>query len=157
MKNTSIKIVLSVIFAVSVTLCFSQERNDSIERILSSKNFTLEEEYIGDWGGYINKFSFILKGKDLLINWKNPQQLKNGKDLDVLLSISELDNFGKIFTNCSAKIKTSKNTSTEHILYKFQNEDLTFIIDDRFTMECNEDFKAWKEMLLSKGEKQKNK
>ena len=155
MKNNSIKIVLSILFAISLSLCFSQENNDSMKVILSSKNFTLEEEYMGDWGGHLHTFTFTVQGKDLRIQWKNPKLLKNGKKLDVLLPISELDNFGKIFTNCSAKIKTSKKRSTEHILYKFKNENLTYIIDDRFTMECNVDFNSWKEMLLLEGQKKK--
>jgi hypothetical protein len=134
-----------------------QGNNYSIKEILTSKNFTLEEDYVGDWGGHLHTFTFTVHGKDLRIQWKNPELLKNGKDLDVLLPMSVLDTLENIFIKCSERIKTSKNGSTEHIIYKFTNKNITYIIDDRFSMECNDDFKAWKEALLSEWEKQENK
>ncbi|MBI5539208.1 MAG: hypothetical protein HY951_04065 [Bacteroidia bacterium] len=133
-------------------ITFSQVNKDSLKQILSSKSFTLEEEYIGDWGGYTHLFNFSVEGNYVTIFCKNPELLKNGKNLNVKLPISEINNLENIFINCSEKIKTTNNKSTERIFYKFKNSNITLIIDDRFTMECNEDFKAWKEMLLIKNE-----
>lgn len=60
-----------------------------------------------------------------------------------------------IFTGCNEAIKTSKKGSTEHILYKLSNKNKSYVIDDKFTMECYDDFRMWKEKLLAEGEKQK--
>lgn len=138
-------------------MCYSQVKNDSLKQMLSSKTFTLIEDYSGDKMGYWHTFTFTVQGEKLLIHWKNPALLKNGKDLDVLLPISELENLEMLFTNCSEKIKSSKIKSTEHTLYNFKNEKIALVIDDKYTTECKEDFKAWKEMLLLEGKKQEKK
>lgn len=146
------KLILLIIILNYSLISFSQLENDTLKQILSSKSFTLEEEYIGDWGGYTHLFSFSVEGNYVKIICNNPELLKNEKKLIVKLPLSDLNNLENIFINCSEKIKTTKNKSTEHIFYKFKSGNLSFIIDDRFTMECNEDFKAWKEMLLVKNE-----
>lgn len=148
MKKSTFRLFLSVLFAVSLATCYSQTNNDTLKQVFSSKTFTLIEDYTGDWGEHWHTFTFTVKGNDIRIQWKNPELLKNGKDLDVLLPMSALNNLENIFINCYQRILASKKGSTEHILYKFKNENLTYIIDDRFTMECNDDFKAWKEMLM---------
>jgi len=154
MKNRHIRLFFLILFATSFSNCYSQTSNDSLKQVSSSKTFTLVEDYTGDWGGHLHTFAFTIKGNDIRIQWENPELVKNGKDLDVLLPVSVLNNLENIFINCSQRIMTSKKGSTEHILYKFKNDKLTYIIDDRFTMECNDDFKAWKEMLLLEWRKQ---
>jgi hypothetical protein len=157
MKKGHIRIFLSVLFFTTFTICYSQSNNDTLKQIFFSKTFSLIEDYSGDWGGYCHTFIFTVKGNNIRIQWENPELLKNGKKLDVLLPLSVLDTLQHIFLNCSQRILTSKNSSTEHILYKFKNNNLTYTIDDRFTMECNRDFKNWKEMLLIEEKKQKKK
>lgn len=147
------KFVLSYLFITSLSYCFSQNNNDSINTILSSATFTLEEEYIGDWGGYTDTFTFITTTNDINVHWESTNSLKKQKNINGLFPISELDNLKKIFTNCSSKIKSSKTNSTENIFYKFKNETHTYIIDDRFTIKCNDAFDAWKKTLLLKAQK----
>lgn len=155
MKRSRIKLFLFILFATSFASCYSQTNNDSLKEVFSSKAFTLVEDYAGDWGGYWHTFTFTEMDNNISIQWKAPEFLKSGKDLDVLLPMSVLNDLKKIFINCSQRIMTSKKESTEHILYRFKNKNLTYIIDDRFTMECYNEFKAWKEMLLLEWGKQK--
>jgi hypothetical protein len=152
MKITKIGLLLLIIFSTSISFCYSQTGNDTLKQILSSKTFSLEEEYIGDWGGYIHIFNFSTENNTVQVKCKNPKLIKNEKELDVLLSLNDIKKLENIFTDCYAKILNTKNASTEHIFYKFKNKEFTYIIDDKFTMECNEIFKAWKEMLLIKTE-----
>jgi len=153
MKKSLIRLFLSILFATSFANCYSQTSNDSLKQVFSSKTFTLVEDYTGDWGGHLHTFIFTVKGNDVRIQWGNPELLKNGKDLDALFPMSVLDALKNIFLNCSQRIFISKNKSTEHIIYKLSNKNSTYTIDDRFTMECNDDFKAWKEELLSEWKK----
>jgi len=148
MKNTHIRFIISVLFTFSFSYCFSQDSNDTLKTILASKSFTLEEAYMGDWGGYLQTFSFKIDGNNVRLKCKYTESAEKYKELDTLLSFSALKKLDKVFSDCSAKIKTEKNKSTEHIIYKFKNDTLTFIIDDRFTMACNENFKAWKKLLF---------
>ncbi|MFH2141027.1 MAG: hypothetical protein ABIJ97_01295 [Bacteroidota bacterium] len=157
MKKSHIRLFLSILFATSFANCYSQTSNDSLKQILSSKSFTIEEEYIGDWGGHSQKYIFKIEDNKLRIRCKNPDPMRSTeKKLDTLVSINVLKNIEEIFINCTERIKTSKNVSTEHIIYKFTNKNITYIIDDRFSMECNDDFKAWKEALIAEWEKQEN-
>ena len=144
--------LLSFIFLTNISICFSQINNDTLKEIFSSKSFTLEEEYIGDWGGYIQTFNFTTENNKVRVKCKNLKLLKNEKELDVYVSLDDIKNLEKFFTDCYLRITNSKNISTEHIFYKFSNQNLSFKIDDKFTMECNENFKVWKEMLLLKME-----
>ncbi len=144
--------LLLILFSTSISYCSAQTNNDTLKQILSSITFSLEEEYIGDWGGYIHICNFSKENNMVRVKCKNHTLLKNEKELDVLLSINDIKNLENIFNDCYTKILNSKNGSTEHILYKFKNKELTYIIDDKFTMECHEVFKAWKEMLIIKME-----
>jgi len=153
----TIQFVITILFVCFYSLCYSQTNNDSLKQILSSKSFTLIEDYNGDWGDYLDTFTFTVQQKKIKIHWKNPEHLKNGKDLDILFPISELKNLEKIFLDCLIRIKTTDNKSTEHIIYKFNNENQKSIIDDKFTMECHKEFKLWKEILLLEWKKQENK
>ena len=157
MRKFYIRLFLSVLFVISFTNCFSQLNNDTLKQVFSSNIFTLDEDYTGDWGGYWLTFTFTVKGNEIRIQWKNPELLKNGKDMDILLPISVLNNLENIFSNCFQKIMISKNGSTEHILYKFKNKNITYVIDDRYTMVCYDDFKAWKEMIIFEWKKQEKK
>jgi hypothetical protein len=56
-----------------------------------------------------------------------------------------------VFINCIEKISSSKDKSTEHSKYIFKNKEFTYTIDDKFTMKCADDFKAWKEKLFKEG------
>lgn len=149
------RILIGFLLTVSVTACYSQVNNDTLKQILSSKTFTLVEDYTGDWGGYIYNFTFTVQDKSVRIFWDNPERLKNGQNLDLVVPISKLDSLKDIFVNCNERIKTSKSGSTEHIVYTFKSKGNSYKIDDKFTMECYEDFKMWKEVLLAEWEKQK--
>ncbi len=148
-----------VFISGSILTCFSQEnkplldlsesKTDTLRLIFSSDSFSLEEEYIGDWGGYLFKLVFTKMENSIRVEWEHSDQLKNGKELDLLLPIAELNSLESIFVDCSHKLKDSKKMSTEHILYTFKNKNYTYIIDDHFTMECHDDFKAWKNRALT--------
>ena len=144
MKSIFTRFILLFLITISYTYCYSQVNNDSLIQILTSKTFTIEEEYIGDWGGHLQIFIFKIEDNNVRVKCKNVEPLDNTKELDTLLSINVLKNLEKIFIDCTTKIKTSKNVSTEHILYKFKNENISYIIDDKYTMECNDTFKEWK-------------
>jgi arginyl-tRNA synthetase len=149
MKINQFRFLVLVLFTSSVSLCYSQVNNDSLKQILSSKSFTIEEEYIGDWGSHFQTFLFKIEGNMVKIKSKNPDPMKSTeKESDMLISINMLKKIEDLFIKCSERIKTSKNISTEHIIYKFKNENITYIIDDKFTMECYKDFKTLKETLF---------
>ena len=150
MKSKNIKYFLAYLLIIPAFQSFSQSVNDTIKAIFSSKSFSLEEEYIGDWGGYIHHFDFSVNQKNVSVTWENHELLKNGKKLVVLISIEELKNLESIFINGATKIVSSKLLSTEHIIYKFKTQSLSFTFDDKFTMTCYEEFKAWKKMLQNK-------
>lgn len=154
LKTVFNRFLITILFVISFSICFSQENIDTLKRIFSSKAFTLEEEYIGDWGGYLHSFTFSADNNNLRIKWENPELLKNPRELNVILPLVKLKNLEKIFTDGSSKINTSQKGSTEHIIYKFKNKEITYIIDDKFSMVFNDDFKAWKEMLLLEQKKQ---
>lgn len=144
-----IRFLIFILITSSLSNGYSQINNDTLKQILSSNSFTIEEEYIGDWGGHFQTFIFKKENNMLRIKCKNPNPMINTeKELDTLVSINVLKNLEEIFLNCSERIKTSKNGSTEHIIYKFKNKNSTYIIDDKFTMECHADFKAWKELIV---------
>ena len=137
-----------------ILMGFSQENKpeqtiDTLNMIFSSESFTLEEDYFGDWGGHNHKFIFTVQGNKVRIQWENPELMENGEDMDMLFPIKALKDLEEIFVNCTEKIKTSKKGSTEHILYKFKKGKIIYIIDDKTTMECNDDFRAWKEKIIS--------
>lgn len=149
MITNHFRFLILFLFSSSISLCYSQVNYDSLKQILSSKSFTIEEEYIGDWGGHSQIYIFKTEGDKLRIKCDNPDPMsRSEKGLDTLVSLNTLKNLENIFLKCSDRIKTSKNSSTEHIIYKFSNANSTYIIDDKFTMACNEDFKAWKEMFI---------
>lgn len=147
MKLKNIKYFLAFLLIIPTLHSFSQSVNDTIKAIFSSKSFSLEEEYIGDWGGYIHHFDFSVNQNNVSVTWENPELLKNGKKLVVLISNNEFKTLESIFINGTTKIISSKLLSTEHILYKFKTQNLSFTYDDKFTMTCYEEFKAWKKML----------
>ncbi len=140
----SLKLFLSILF---ILLCVSyHSQTDSLKQIFSAKSFTLIEAYTGDWGGHTHTIKFNVQGNKIRIQCENRNNFKT----DTLLSKSALSSLENIFITCSKSITTSKNKSTEHIVYKFKSKDFTYIIDDKFTMECNGEFKAWKETYLPK-------
>ena len=144
MKLKNITYFLAFLLFKPTFQSFSQSVNDTIKAIFSSKSFSLEEEYIGDWGGYIHHFDFSVYPKNVSVTWENPELLKNGKKLVVLISFEELKTLESIFINGNTKILTSKHLSTEHILYKFKTQNLSFSFDDKFTMTVTKSLKLGK-------------
>ena len=122
--------------------------------ILASGTFTLQEDYQGDWGGHLQTFLFTAGDTRVRVQWKDPA---SGKELDVFLPLNELERLADLFLECSSRIDSSNAKSTEHSTYLFKNNRSTYVLDDHFTMACNEDFKAWKAMLLAEWEKAGNK
>ena len=124
----------------------SAQASDSLRSILASRTFTLEEEYRGDWGDHSQTFRFTAGDASITVQWKDPVC---GKNLEVRLPLNELDRLADLFLECSSRIDSSSTMSTEHISYLFKNKETLYAIDDRYTMECYEDFNAWKAMLLA--------
>ncbi len=119
--------------------------------IIASRTFTLQEDYQGDWGDHLQTFHFAAGDTSITVQWKDPA---SGKDLAVRLPLKELDRLADLFLECSSRIDSSRTISTEHISYLFKNNRSTYVIDDLFTMECHEVFKAWKAMLLAAWQRQ---
>ncbi|MBK9419670.1 MAG: hypothetical protein IPN44_01290 [Flavobacteriales bacterium] len=119
---------------------------DPLGSILSSSTFTLQEDYQGDWGGHLQTFIFTAGDTRVRVQWKDPA---SGKDVEVMLPLHALDGLADLFHECASRIDSSNTKSTEHITYLFKNNRSTYVLDDHFTMACNEDFKAWKAMLLA--------
>ena len=124
---------------------------DSLRSILASSTFTLQEDYQGDWGDHLQTFHFAGRDTSVMVQWKDPA---SGKDLEVRLPLNELDRLADLFLECSSRIGSSSTISTEHMSYLFKNKETAYVIDDHYTMECHEDFKAWKAMLLAAWHKQ---
>ncbi len=99
-------------------------------------------------------FLFTAGDTRVRVQWKDPV---SGKDLDASLPLNELGRLADLFLECSSRIDTSNTKSTEHISYLFKNNKSTYVLDDHFTMACNEDFKAWKAILLAEWKKAGNK
>ena len=150
------RFIFPFLTAFIVTPCYCQNNNDSLKLIFSSDEFSIEENYIGDWGGHVNNFTIQRKTDKIRVIWKNPEMLNNGKDLDVYITGPELKSLEKIFLKCSDRIVRSDDKSTEHIIYSFRTGKTCYVIDDHFTMECHEEFRAWKEMLEIKGQYNKD-
>lgn len=132
----------------------SARANDALRSMLSSRTFTLQEDYQGDWGGHLQTFIFTAGETRVRVQWKDPV---SGKDLDVFLPLNELERLADLFHECSSRIDNSNTKSTEHITYLFKNNKSTYVLDDHFTMECNAAFHAWKGMLLDEWTKAGNK
>ncbi|MGV9011855.1 MAG: hypothetical protein ACOH13_04605 [Flavobacteriales bacterium] len=128
--------------------------NDMLRSILASSTFTLQEDYQGDWGGHLQTFLFTAGDTRVKVQWKDST---SGKDVEVMLPLTALDGLADLFFACSSRIDTYNTKSTEHISYLFKNNKSTYVLDDHFTMACNEDFKAWKAMLLAEWKKAGNK
>jgi len=151
LKHTFIAALFFSLFIFSDS--FSQTVNDTLAKIFSSSSFSLLEDYAGDWGGYSHTFLFTKKDTCIEILWQDPD-FPDGevpRELKIVYPLSELKPIETIFTNCIEKISSSKDKSTEHSKYIFKNKELTFTIDDRSTMTCVDDLKAWKEKLFKEG------
>ena len=132
---------------------FSQTGSDSLRKIVASPSFSLLEDYSGDWGGYSHTFVFTKKDTSIEILWQDPDfpDGEEPRELKILFPPSELKTIEDVFTNCIEKIKATKEKSTEHSKYIFKNKEFTYTIDDKFTMQCVDDFKAWREKLFKEG------
>ena len=128
--------------------------NDTLRSILASSTFSLQEDYQGDWGGHLQTFLLTAGDTRLRVQWKDAA---SGKDLDASLPLNELGRLADLFLECSSRIDSSTTKSTEHISYLFKNTKSTYVLDDHFTMACNESFKAWKAILLAEWKKVGNK
>ena len=132
---------------------FSQSLNDSIRTIFSSPAFSILEEYSGDWGSYSHTFNFTKHDTCEEVIWVDPEfpDGENSRQLKILLSRNEIIQLEKLFIGCQNKIQGSKEKSTEHSKYIFSNKEFAFTIDDKTTMLCVDDLKAWKENLFREG------
>jgi len=148
---------LSLVLIVIFSDCHPQTTNDLLNQIFQSKKIILSENYIGDWGSHQNKFIIKANNKNVKILWKNQNLSNRKKNLFVLLPKSALDTLHDIFCNCQDRITNSKNNSTEHTTYKLKTKKTLLVIDDKFTMECYNMFKTWKESVLLESEKRKKK
>lgn len=99
-------------------------------------------------------FLFTADDTRITVEWKDPS---SEKDLEVRLPLNALDRLAELFIECSTRMDSSNKKSTEHISYLFKNNKSTYVLDDHFTMACNEEFKAWKAMLLAEWKKAGNK
>ncbi|MBI3502363.1 MAG: hypothetical protein HY063_11270 [Bacteroidetes bacterium] len=148
---------INLFFLLSFLFVYSHgfSQNDTLKKIFK-QSFSLTEEYRGDWGGYTHTFIFTKQDTTEEILWKDPD-FPDGempRELKIILPLDGMKKLEKLFTGCASKIKSSDRKSTEHIKYIFKSKELTYTIDDNFTMLCNDDFKEWKQNLFSEGIKQ---
>jgi len=135
---------------------FAQAGSDTLEKIFSSRSFSLLEDYAGDWGGYTHTFIFTRSDTGTIILWQDPDfpDGETPRELKILFPNDSLKKLQKLFAGCALKIQGSKNKSTERSRYIFKNKEMSYTIDDNFTMLCVDSFKTWKEMLFKEGLKQ---
>lgn len=149
-KTNVLFVISACIYSSSI---FSQTGIDSLRKITQSPSFTLVEDYAGDWGGYSHTFIFTKKDTSIEILWQDPEfpDGEEPRELKMIFLPSELKTVEVLFGDCIEKIRNTKDKSTEHSKYIFKNKQLTYIIDDKFTMKCVDNFKAWKEKLFKEG------
>ncbi|HMN05850.1 MAG TPA: hypothetical protein PKD45_08995 [Flavobacteriales bacterium] len=137
----------ALLMGVLTGTCRAQTDAGTWHAALSSPSFVLEEVYTGDWGDHVLTLTFTQQGDGHHVTWSVPRPGHGEQSRHVFLTTKELRELEALFTNCSAKIDSLANTSTEHVLYRFTAAGHTHVIDDRYSMACHGAFRAWREEL----------
>lgn len=144
MNSQSFRLLLLIGHIALVSVGYGQRDNDILKQILSHRDFTLVEHYMGDWGGYDDTLIFKPEKSKISISLKGTTHKVNNKRLIVLITVDTFNQLVSLFMHCNEHINTSDKHTTEHIMYEFKKDDLSYIIDDKYTMACNEAFQIWK-------------
>ena len=150
LKTRFLPILVGFLSAISACTGRAQVPANPWRQVFLAPSFVLEEVYAGDWGDHRQAFSFTRTDTGYRVAWNIPGHGLRDDTLRAWLSVGEVLELERLFTDCSARIDSLRNTSTEHVLYGFRAGGLGHMIDDRFSLACHGAFRTWKEQLAKK-------
>lgn len=150
---TSTRLCLISLLTACATVCAAQETGPALDRLFAADHFTLVEQYTGDWGGQADTLEFTRQGDSIRVHPVHKKPLQAVVPPDAWISAKDLQSLKDLFVECSRRIEALAHWSTEHIVYSFTAPGHAFTLDDRFSMACHEEYKAWKEAALGRSAK----